>query len=59
MMDVKFSIDFTEPQIKALLLLMKRQSALDSVLKPLYDTFLDYIYDTMTIEEAEKYFNES
>lgn len=59
MMDVKVSIDFTEPQIKALLLLMKRQSTLDSVLKPLYDTFLDYIYDTMTIEEAEKYFNES
>lgn len=59
MMDVKVSIDFTEPQIKALLLLMKRQSTLDSVLKPLYDTFLEYIYDTMTIEEAEKYFNES
>lgn len=59
MMEVKVSVDLTETQVKALLLLLKRQKDLDSELKPLYDTFLDYIYNTMTIEEAEKYFNES
>ncbi len=59
MMNSQVSVHFTEEQIKALVLLMKRDSNLDSELKPLYDTLLDYMYSIMTIEEAEKYFNES
>lgn len=59
MMNEKVSCELTENQIKALLLLMKRQSSLDCALKPLYDTLLEYLYNTMTIEEAEQFFDEN
>lgn len=59
MIDKKMTLHLKNDQIKALVLLMKKESSLDCELKQLYDELLDYMYDSMTIEEADFFFNEN
>ncbi len=59
MIDEKMILHLRNDQIKALVLLMRKESSLDCELKQLYDELLDYMYDSMTIEEAELFFNEN
>ncbi len=54
-----FPYKFSELEIRSLVLLLSKEKELDSELKHLYDTLLSFLYDSMTIEEAEKFFNES
>ncbi|MBO4509047.1 MAG: hypothetical protein J5747_10500 [Spirochaetaceae bacterium] len=60
MMEQTFRYDFSEDEIKALVLLLRENEAtLPGCLENLMLNLQNCIYDSMTIDEAEKFFNES
>lgn len=55
-----FRYDFTEDEIKALVLLLRNNEAdLPGCLQNLMLNLQNCVYDAMTIDEAEKFFNET
>lgn len=59
MISESLSVTLEVEQIKALVLILKKEQDIDCTLKSLYDSLLSYLYDIMTIEEAEIFFNEN
>ena len=60
MMEKTFVYNFSEDEIKSLVLLLrKNECELPGCLQNLMLDLQNCIYDSMTIEEAEKFFNES
>ena len=60
MMEQTFRYDFSEDEIKALVLLLRENEAtLPGCLENLMLNLQNCIYDSMTIDEAEKFFNEN
>lgn len=55
-----FRYDFTEDELKALVLLLRNNEAdLPGCLQNLMLNLQNCVYDAMTIDEAEKFFNET
>jgi hypothetical protein len=55
-----FRYDFTEDEIKALVLLLRNNEAdLPGCLQNLMLNLQNCVYNVMTIDEAEKFFNET
>jgi len=55
-----FSYDFTEDELRALVLLLRNNEAeLPGCLQNLMLNLQNCVYDAMTIDEAENFFNES
>ena len=60
MTNLTFRYDFSEDEIKALVLLLRKNEAgLAECLENLMLNLQNCVYDSMTIDEAEKFFNES
>ena len=60
MSEVSFSYEFTEDELKALVLLMRKNEAeLPGCLQNLMLNLQNCVYDVMTIDQAEKFFNET
>lgn len=60
MIEQTFSYEFSEDEIKALVLLLRENEAdLPGCLENLMLNLQNCVYDSMTIDEAEKFFNES
>ena len=60
MMEQTFRYDFSEDEIKALVLLLRKNEAtLSGCLENLLLELQNCIYNSMTIDEAENFFNES
>ena len=55
-----FRYDFTDDELKALVLLLRNNEAdLPGCLQNLMLNLQNCVYDAMTIDEAEKFFNET
>ena len=60
MIGQSFTYDFSEDELKALVLLLRKNEAnLPGCLENLMLNLQNCIYDSMTIDEAEKFFNEN